>query len=160
MRKLIPATVLLLACLAVAEPVGAATPSARSLPGIHIATGHSTLTDPDGRTRTFSFGAIQLRDGRVIGQASLKTFGGERFRLSLNCMHVDGNQAIIGGVITQSTIPEAVGSTGVFAAQDNPDLVTFLLTPDEELPVVDCDTVSASEFLDFGGLPATFVFIR
>lgn len=160
MRKLIIATVLLLAGLAVVQPVGAASPSIGALPGeVHVASGRSAVTNPEGETRTFSFTAVQFPSGQVFGHANLRTFGGVRLGFALRCMRVSGNRAVIGGVVTRASVPEAVGTPAVFAVQDEPDHVSLLLTPDEELPVVDCDTIMASDLLGFAALPAT-VFLR
>ncbi len=65
MRKLIAATIVGLAGLVVAQPVGAVTPTpTRVLGGIqHIATGYQQRQALGGGTRTFSFGAIR---GRLV----------------------------------------------------------------------------------------------
>jgi hypothetical protein len=81
---------------------------------------------PDAK-RIFSFEVQQLPDGSVSGRAATRSPQGTVSQIALNCLILSGNQAIVGGTITNSTDPNRVGISGAFAIQDNPDRISFFL---------------------------------
>jgi hypothetical protein len=86
--------------------------------------------------RTFAFTAKTRADGTVQGQYQVnnRDVSGSKEHGTVTCLHVDGNQAWIGGVITHSSIPGREGLTRVFRVVDNgegsgasPDQATILI---------------------------------
>jgi hypothetical protein len=107
--------------------------------GVTVASGSFTLRQGGGVNRTFAFTVIQLPSGEVTGQAEINAFPtGLLAHISINCFQLVGNQAIIGGITTQSTDPEAVGVSRVFAIEDNPDLSTFVFANSAEQEPLTC----------------------
>lgn len=99
--------------LALLAPVGAATNVAASVTG-------SGVTTIDGQLRTFSFVAHQDESGNVGGMAQINNRSvGEMFQMSVDCLNIFDNLAIVSGVITRHTDTHAIGLTGIFAVVDS-----------------------------------------
>ena len=97
LRRVFLSTALLCALLGVM-----ALPSAWAS-GNPSASGHANLTI-NGGLQTYSFNAIQNRNGSVSGHLTLDSRGQDvNFQGDVNCLDINGNQAIIGGVITHIT---------------------------------------------------------
>jgi hypothetical protein len=97
--------------------------------GVTVASGSFTLLGSNGEHRTFAFTVTELSDGTVKGEAQLITFSGFAIHIAINCFTQVGNQAIIGGTVTESPqAPDRVGFSTAFAIQDNPDIATLVLT--------------------------------
>lgn len=100
-----------------------------------MASGHGNLT-VSGELRTFSFNAVKHADGSVTGESELKSrASGTVIHAALNCLTVVGNQAYIGGVVTNSNNSSLVGKPCVFTVIDNgegdnapPDELSFFVT--------------------------------
>jgi hypothetical protein len=84
------------------------------------ASGHGNLT-AGGELRTFSFTAVTHKDGTVTGEAELDNRStGNTIHLSINCLTVSGNKALVSGVVTNSHGPDDfVGWIGTFEVIDN-----------------------------------------
>lgn len=89
------------------------------------ASGSGNVTIGDAN-RTFSFTARQYPDGSVKGEAELHArqfpvpipqgaFG----HLTIDCLRVVGNVAIMSGTFTSSSLSVIVGAGGIFAVEDN-----------------------------------------
>ena len=67
------------------------------------ASGHGNLTI-NGGLQTYSFNAIQNRNGSVTGNITLDSRG-QNINLQgvVNCLVITGNEAIVGGIITHIT---------------------------------------------------------
>ena len=138
MRKLLASTglVAVLVLGLMAANTGAASLAA-------VASGSVTILGPEvgapnGINRTFAFSANEASNGTVTGQMALRTFSGNIATGNLNCMTIEGNQAILGGVYTKfSQDPTQVGTTFAFAIQDNPDMTTFVNFPFSSTPCQD-----------------------
>jgi hypothetical protein len=102
----------------------AANTGAASL--LTVASGSFTLHGSDGSNRTIAFSLTQSSEGTVTGQVTARSFSGTVNHGSLNCLVREGNQAIVGGVITTSSDPSAVGTNFAFAIQDKPDVSTLV----------------------------------
>jgi hypothetical protein len=67
------------------------------------ASGHANLTI-NGGLQTYSFNAIQNRNGSVSGHLTLDSRGQNiNFQGNVTCLVINGNEAIIGGIITHIT---------------------------------------------------------
>jgi hypothetical protein len=107
------------------------------------ASGHGNLT-VSGELRTFSFTAVTKPNGKVTGEAELKSrASGVIIHVEVNCLTVVGNQAFVGGVVRHANNPLFVDHPSVFRVIDNgeganapPDemslLVTFVTGPTED----------------------------
>jgi hypothetical protein len=130
-----------LAAVVVVLGLTAANAGAASLAA--VASGSVTVLGPqvgapNGVNRTFSFSAKEASDGTVTGQMALRTFSGNIAHGNLNCMTIENNQAIVGGVYTQfSQDPTQVGNTFAFAIQANPTMATFVNYPFSSTPCQD-----------------------
>ena len=121
------------AALLLILPGLAFSPSLVKADGNPSASGHGTVVDGD-TVRFISFNAVQHDDGTVTGQAELQNFNQEiRVHLELDCLKINGNAAVMSGIITESSNADVIGLRGVFRAQDNgegeassPDLATDL----------------------------------
>lgn len=90
------------------------------------ANGHGTLTfegipiEGEG-FRQFSFHAREKRNGTVQGNGVLSYIGGVRnLSFDIDCLEVDGNLAVMSGVITRDNqFPENVGRLCWFKVIDN-----------------------------------------
>jgi hypothetical protein len=103
--------VLLMAMIAVATPAPADGPTS--------STGNGQLT-AGGELRTFAYTAITGPDGNIKGQAQLfNRAQGNKIHISINCLNVVGNTAVVGGIIVKSTGGAFDNWTGVFAVEDN-----------------------------------------
>jgi hypothetical protein len=104
--------------------------------------GHFAPFDDD--INSFMFNAKEKADGTVKGQATMQIrVHGTFWKLDIDCLAVNGNQAVVSGVVTETNTPY-VGVGGWFAMEDNgeggnaePDRITgfwgilpyFLPTP-------------------------------
>jgi hypothetical protein len=67
------------------------------------ASGHANLTI-NGGLQTYSFNAIQHRNGSVSGHLTLDSRGQNiNIQGNVTCLVINGNEAIIGGIITHIT---------------------------------------------------------
>ena len=90
------------------------------------ASGHGTLTfegipiEGEG-FRHFTFNARVKMDGSIQGSGVLSYIGGVRnLGFDIDCLEVDGNLAVMSGVITRDNqFPENVGLLGWFKVIDN-----------------------------------------
>jgi hypothetical protein len=115
--------------------------------GVTVASGSFTLVGGNGENRTFAFTATEFPDGTVSGQAQLITFGGAVIHYGIDCLSVFGNQAIVGGTVTEAP-PDIVGFSAAFAIQDNPDIATLVLN--RPPGVLTCANYLDVERADFG----------
>jgi hypothetical protein len=121
------------AVLAVAIPFlilpGIRSLSATPLDATSSATGvaHVVLSDRDdplcGGTcaQRMTMNAVAADDGGAVGQFELfsEEGGGIRVHGSINCLSAEGNEAQLGGVITQSDIPDLIGLQVTWLVVDN-----------------------------------------
>lgn len=131
MRTLMPVLVVL-GALACDAPVGPSDGAAPTPPGgLHAAVteyvagpvvpaatgaGHTLVA---GALRTFSFLAWRDADGTAHGTAEIyNRLVNEKFAVSVDCLKLIGNVAIMSGTISRHDDPQAVGLTGVFAVID------------------------------------------
>jgi hypothetical protein len=133
--------------------LGAVLASAAAGGGNPKASGHANLSVGDGQTRTFSFTAVQHRNGTVTGQAAVNNPSFPiRVHFAIDCLKFDGgNRVIASGPVTQSSDPGtiAVGRISVVAVEDNgeganaaPDRITTI--PDYD-PPKSCNDFSVSD---------------
>jgi hypothetical protein len=89
---------------------------------------------PQGCDASFSLTAVMFADGSVRGQYNDKLKGSDGLHGTVDCMIIDGNSAIIGGVITNGNedISYAEGTRFVTmvvdngtSANDDPDQISF-----------------------------------
>jgi len=132
MRKLFVSGAVLAALTSAlfAQPVGAGSSA--------VASGAFTLQLGGGVNRTFAFSVNQLPDGTITGMAEVNTFFGGVNHYQINCFQVVGNEAVMGGIVTQSTFPGNIGLSSVWAVEDNPDMSTFVFTTFPPDPPVTC----------------------
>ena len=90
-----------------------------------------------GTDANFSLAALERADGSVTGEwhdqfAQVPGFGGLGIHVAVNCLLIIGNQAWVGGVITQSRFSPIVGLDAVTRVVDNgrsqndpPDQISF-----------------------------------
>ena len=132
LRRLTLLLALVGALLVVAAPASASDITSNS------AAGFLQSTTPAG-TRSFAF-AVHSGGGGVAGTAFVNNPNtGLTFTLSLRCFSRQGNEAIIGGVVTAANNPTILGWSYVFGIEDNPDIVTFTLTDGDTSPTLTCD---------------------
>ena len=148
-----------------AMPASAAAP-------VTVSSGSFTLHasdfgGPNGINRQFAFSVQQSADGTITGQMEARYFSGVVTHGHLNCLVQEGNQAIVGGVVTSATDPTAVGSNFAFAIQDNPDVSTLVFFGIDSPPANPCEDLLPSSgepdlpsFLADNGLPITTGNIR
>jgi hypothetical protein len=99
--------------------------------GNPTASGHGNLriSDYDNELRTFSFTAVQHKDGSVTGEAQLvNRFQDRHLHLTLNCMVITPeaipgllpvvNIAVISGTIDSDNTGVYTGWTGIFVVAD------------------------------------------
>jgi hypothetical protein len=133
--------------------LGALLASAAAGGGNPKASGHANLSVGAGQTRTFSFTAVQNRDGTVTGQGQVNNPSFPiRTHFTIDCLKFGGdNRVIASGPITQSSDPGTidVGRIAVFAVEDNgegakatPDRITTI--PDYD-PPKSCNEFSVSD---------------
>lgn len=69
----------------------------------------------------WTMNAVSADDGSAVGQFELfsEEGGGIRVHGSITCLSVDGNEAQLGGVITQSDIPDLIGLKVTWLVVDN-----------------------------------------
>jgi len=138
--------------LGAAAALGVLVVSAAAGGGNPGAAGHANLTVGDGLTRTFSFTAVQHRDGTVTGQGAVNNPSFPiRLHFAIDCLKFeDGNRVIASGPVTRSSDPGTIGigRISVFAVEDNgegadaaPDRITTI--PDYD-PPRSCNEFSVS----------------
>ena len=139
--------------LCVLTALGALLASAAAGGGNPSASGHANLSVGDRQTRTFSFIAVEHRDGTVRGQAQVNNPSFPiRVHFTIDCLKFGGvNRVIASGPITRSSDPGTidVGRISVFAVEDNgeganaaPDRITTI--PDYA-PPKSCNDFSVSD---------------
>jgi hypothetical protein len=117
-----------------------------------------------GGRQTVSFHAREAKDGSVSGSMQTKSRGQDmEGHVSLDCMVINGTEAILGGVVTQArlgpdnTFPLQVGWRVWFKVRDNgegnnnpPDEFTdwYAWFP-EELTITHCKPYPIEEFPDW-----------
>ena len=148
-HRVVPAA--LAAGVALASLAGPVTGTGGRIVASATGSGHTTVA---GELRTFSFTAQLDSTGQATGTAQVNNREvGEMFQLSVDCLKVVGNVAIVSGVFTRHTDAHAVGLTGVFAVQDagegspSPDLITqvFFFEPGV-LTCADLEPADAAPF--------------
>ncbi len=81
-------------------------------------TGHSAR--PDGSVNVIAFNAVKQVDGAVTGQLILQNrYFDTRLKMTIDCLAIDGNVAVMSGVSTQFTFPQFVGVGVWFVVEDN-----------------------------------------
>ncbi len=125
--------------------------------GIAASVSGAGLTTVDGELRTFSFVAHQGEDGEASGMAQINNRSvDEMFQLSVDCLNIFENLAIVSGVITRHTDTHAIGLTGIFAVLDTgeganapPDFISqvFFFEPGV-LSCADLGPADAEPFLE------------
>lgn len=127
-----------------------------------IATGSFTFQRPDGSIRTEAFSAQQSADGTVTGQVNAGIKAGRNGSFSnhgnVTCLIRQGNQAVVGGIITQSTDPSQVGVQFAFVIQDNPDVSTLTFFGYDSPPANPCDDLISLSGEDIPSLITDFGF--
>jgi hypothetical protein len=103
--------------------------SATPLDATSSATGvaHVVLSDRDDPVcgsscaQRLTMNAVSADDGGAVGQFELfsEEGGGIRVHGSISCLSVEGNEAQLGGVITQSDIPDLIGLQVTWLVVDN-----------------------------------------
>jgi len=111
------------------------------------ANGHGNTT-VNGELRTFSFNAIQKKDGTVTGNMTLHNRGLDSFiKVDVNCLLVVGNIATMSGVVTHSDDPRGSfeGLNAIFRVVDNgegenspPDLISGVVVLGDEDSLITC----------------------
>jgi hypothetical protein len=99
--------------------------------------------------------AIQYADGSVKGQwIDQFGHGNGGIHVAVNCLEVDGNQAWISGVVTQSSFEEDIGLTAATRVVDNgtsandpPDQISFTRVD----PPFDCHARRPMVLFDLSG---------
>ncbi len=88
---------------------------------VQSATGSGHFRLNDGSLRTFTASARLHADGSVSGQSQLNNrSAGAKVHTSIDCLFIDGNLAIMSGVVTSSNFPNRpVGSGIIWAVEDN-----------------------------------------
>jgi hypothetical protein len=89
--------------------------------GLAAASGHGNLV-MEGALRTFSFQAREFRDGHVQGSLVLKNRHlGVRAGADIDCLRIDGDEAILSGVLTRVDGIEGnfIGDEIWFRVRDN-----------------------------------------
>jgi hypothetical protein len=117
MKKTIAVLSLLVALLTAA---GAGTPSASADPSLQSASG-SGQVHLGLPLRTFAFSATKAAEGTASGEAQVENRSTDfRGHITIDCVNVLGNVAVMSGVWTSSTSPNIpVGTDAFFAVQDN-----------------------------------------
>ena len=87
---------------------------------VQSATGSGHFRQGDGNLRTFTASAVKHADGSVSGQAQInnRTLG-VKAHISIDCLLIVGNVAVLSGVVTTSSDARRVGSGVFFAMEDN-----------------------------------------
>jgi hypothetical protein len=155
MRKLLTLTGLAAAMvvlgLMTASSAAAASPET-------IVSGAFTLHGSDGSNRTIAFSAMESSDGTVTGQAQARSFNGTVNHSNVTCLIREGNQAIVGGIITQSTNPSNVGVQFAIAIQENPDVSTLAFNGYDSPPANPCEDLILLSGEDLPSLITDFGF--
>ena len=150
MKKVLVAALAALSILLLGSSAAATTKERSALAstsslgaGVTLASGSFTLLGPEfglpnGTNRTFAFTVKESSDGTITGQAEVNSFAPLLTHIAINCFQVVGNEAIIGGVTTQSSDPDLLGVNRVFAVEDNPDVATFVFNASEGEPPLTC----------------------
>jgi hypothetical protein len=109
------------------------TKSAIAADGNPSASGQGSLT-VDGELRTFAFSAVQQGVGPATGEAQVVNRStGLVAHIKIVCLNIMGNQAFVGGFVTQSNLPSFTvpGDTAIFAAEDNGEGAQAQAHPDK-----------------------------
>jgi len=119
---------------------------------------------PTGCDANYSLIALGYADGTASGQwqDTFRTGGGEGIHVAVDCLNVDGNEAVIGGVITKGTLNgqdfsgrrvlTALVDNGT-SANDAEDEISFTFltgNPDPSL----CNALSVDVFRTFDAVVA------
>ena len=92
---------------------------AQAAPPVHMATGGGTV-EAGGGLNTIAFTAQVDDAGAVKGQAQFQLRNQDlRLHVDVDCLSVLGNEAWIGGVVTQSNDPARIGTRVLWRVQDN-----------------------------------------
>ena len=125
----------------------------------HVSLGGNDLCEafgwPNGCVKSFSLVANMMADGTVKGQWQDKFAGDdEGVHVSINCLSVTGNEAVIGGYVTKGYIPAFGDVTGWYAytavvdngtsENDEPDLMSFTFVFEED--IFGCTNLVADDF--------------
>src|SRR5262245_9113054 len=150
MLRLVPAA--LAAGTVIASMAGPVARAGGPIVASATGSGHTTVA---GELRTFSFVAQLDAGGVATGTAQTNNrMVGEMFQLSIDCLQVVANVAIVSGEFTRHTDTHAIGLTGIFAVVDSgpgssePDQITqvFFFEPGE-LNCADLGPADAGPFL-------------
>jgi hypothetical protein len=96
---------------------GFLTPAVVSAQGGHSVWGKGFVQED---MRSFAFAAASLPSGRTFGFALIDNRARQKtFLMSIECLAVDGNQAVLIGTIVWSTVPTDVGLPALFGVEDN-----------------------------------------
>ncbi len=89
-------------------------------PVVQSATGSGHFRGADGNLRTFTASAVKHEDGTVTGQSQINNRGlGVSAHISIDCLLIVGNVAVLSGVVTTSSDARRVGIGVFFAMEDN-----------------------------------------
>ncbi|HET9526595.1 MAG TPA: hypothetical protein VFO99_10530 [Pyrinomonadaceae bacterium] len=99
------------------------------------ATGSFQFTLEDGNPRFLEFNAREQNKGRVVGQMSFSdpnaivvadpdapsspSATGASMRASFDCLKIEGNRAVMGGVLFESNVLAAIGLRVLLVVEDN-----------------------------------------
>jgi hypothetical protein len=78
-------------------------------------------------SQRMTMNAVSTGDGNAVGQFTVfsEEGGGIRVHGSITCLSVEGNEAQLGGIITQATIPDLIGLRVTWRAVDNGEGTQF-----------------------------------
>ncbi|MGD9900350.1 MAG: hypothetical protein AB7T22_14595 [Calditrichaceae bacterium] len=127
----------------------------------HVSLGGADICEalglPTGCDANFSLTANMKADGSVKGQWQDTFAGGkEGIHVTIDCMNIMGNAAIVGGVIKHGTVG-GVDVSGLYAmtavvdngtsANDTPDQLSFSIFPAGDVfGTEDCNDLTISDF--------------
>lgn len=145
-KKLLPLLILLLLAMAAFGSASLTLVGAQN--SGPAANGHGNTTAVNDELRTFSFHAIQKKDGTVTGNMTLHNRGLDSFlKVDINCLLVTGNIATMSGVVTHSDDPRGdfEGLPAIFRVVDNgegenspPDLISGVVVLGDEDSLITC----------------------
>jgi hypothetical protein len=145
-KKLLPLLILLVLAMAAFGSASITLVGAQN--SGPAANGHGNTTAVNDELRTFSFNAIQKKDGTVTGNMTLHNRGLDTFtKVDINCLLVTGNIATMSGVVTHSDDPrgDSKGLPAIFRVVDNgegenspPDLISGVVVLGDEDLLITC----------------------